>query len=50
MLYNRLQQLGATPILRRGDGNDRHRFGYFGELVGWKEDLWRKYLPFPLSS
>jgi len=29
MLYNRLGQLGATHLTRRGDGDDQHRFGYF---------------------
>ena len=28
MLFNRLKQLGATPLLRRGDGDDQHKFGY----------------------
>jgi sulfite reductase alpha subunit-like flavoprotein len=27
MLFNRLKQLGGTPLLRRGDGNDQHPFG-----------------------
>jgi len=29
MLYNRLEQLGGNPLLRRGDGNDQHKYGYF---------------------
>lgn len=51
MLFNRLKQLGGTPLLRRGDGNDQHAQGLYGELFPWSEDLWRKLLTMqPLLS
>jgi sulfite reductase alpha subunit-like flavoprotein len=39
MLHNRLVQLGATPIVRRGDGDDQHAFGLYGDLFPWMKLL-----------
>lgn len=39
-LYRRLIQLGAAPIIERGDGDDQHRFGPDGGLVPWLDLLW----------
>jgi sulfite reductase alpha subunit-like flavoprotein len=44
MLFNRLKQLGGTELLRRGDGNDQHPFGFYGDFVPWSEELWRLLL------
>lgn len=55
MLFNRLKQLGGTPLVRRGDGNDQHPSGYvrkasnfswkfsvYGDFYPWSEELWNK--------
>ncbi|KXS19357.1 riboflavin synthase domain-like protein [Gonapodya prolifera JEL478] len=39
-LYKRLQQLGATPIIERGDGDDQHPLGFDGALYPWLTKLW----------
>lgn len=39
MLHNRLIQLGARPLLRRGDGDDQHQFGLYGDLFPWLREL-----------
>lgn len=41
-LFRRLQQLGASPLLERGDGDDQHRLGYEGALGPWLAELWIK--------
>lgn len=43
-LYRRLLQLGGQPIHRRGDADDQHRLGLFGELDPWLKELWDKLL------
>lgn len=40
MLYNRLQGLGGTPVVRRGDGDDQHDLGMDFELDKWSKELW----------
>jgi hypothetical protein len=44
MLYNRLQGLGATPVVRRGDGDDQHDLGMDFELDLWSKELWSSLL------
>jgi sulfite reductase alpha subunit-like flavoprotein len=44
MLFNRLKQLGGTELLRRGDGNDQHPFGFYGDFMPWSEELWQQLL------
>lgn len=39
-LYNRLAQLGAQHIIKRGDGDDQHDLGMEGELDPWLDQLW----------
>ncbi|KAJ3335833.1 NAPDH-dependent diflavin reductase, partial [Kappamyces sp. JEL0680] len=47
----RLQQLGATPLLPRGDGDDQHYLGIDGALDPWLQEWWDKALQlFPLPS
>lgn len=41
-LFRRLQQLGAVPLLERGDGDDQHRLGYEGALGPWLYELWAR--------
>jgi sulfite reductase alpha subunit-like flavoprotein len=38
-MYKRLLQLGAKPILPRGDGDDQHYLGSDGALTPWLEKL-----------
>jgi sulfite reductase alpha subunit-like flavoprotein len=38
-LYKRLLNLGAQPILPRGDGDDQHYLGIDGALTPWSEQL-----------
>ncbi len=33
-------QLGAQPLLPRGDGDDQHYLGLDGGLDPWLKDLW----------
>jgi sulfite reductase alpha subunit-like flavoprotein len=49
-LHKRLIQLGATPIVERGDGDDQHYLGVDGALDPWLENWWRavmKLYPIP---
>ncbi|KAJ2610636.1 NAPDH-dependent diflavin reductase [Coemansia sp. RSA 1365] len=39
-LFRRLQQLGANPIVPRGDGDDQHYLGIDGALDPWLDMLW----------
>ncbi|ORZ00667.1 hypothetical protein BCR43DRAFT_452752 [Syncephalastrum racemosum] len=39
-LYKRLQQLGATMIHTRGDGDDQHYLGLDGALDPWAKAVW----------
>lgn len=41
-LFKRLLQLGATPIIPRGDGDDQHFLGVDGALDPWLIELWRR--------
>jgi len=51
LLFNRLKQLGAIPLIRRGDGDDQHPYGLYGELYGWMDELWKSLLSlYPLPS
>jgi sulfite reductase alpha subunit-like flavoprotein len=34
-LDSRLKQLGATPFIERGLGDDQHEFGYEAEFDPW---------------
>ncbi|KAJ2846918.1 NAPDH-dependent diflavin reductase [Coemansia brasiliensis] len=52
-LFRRLEQLGAHPLLERGDGDDQHYLGLDGALDPWLDNLWtlllQKYpLPEPI--
>lgn len=40
MFHNRLQQLGATPLIHRGLGDERDGKGLAQELSPWLEKLW----------
>ena len=44
MLNNRLLGLGATPVVRRGDGDDQHDLGMDFELDRWSKELWSSLL------
>ena len=35
-----MNQLGASPIVPRGLGDDQHELGLFGALDPWMESLW----------
>ncbi|KAJ1719113.1 NADPH-dependent diflavin oxidoreductase 1 [Coemansia erecta] len=39
-LFRRLAQLGAQPLVARGDGDDQHYLGVDGALDTWLETLW----------
>ncbi|KAJ1814333.1 NAPDH-dependent diflavin reductase [Coemansia sp. RSA 2598] len=39
-LFRRLVQLGAEPVVGRGDGDDQHYLGADGALDPWLESLW----------
>ncbi|KAI8806427.1 hypothetical protein BJ742DRAFT_816786 [Cladochytrium replicatum] len=41
-LHRRLVQLGAKPLLERGDGDDQHPRGLDGGLDPWINKLWEK--------
>ncbi|KAJ2744105.1 NAPDH-dependent diflavin reductase [Coemansia sp. BCRC 34301] len=43
-LFRRLQQLGARPLVGRGDGDDQHYLGIDGQLDPWLESLWGELL------
>ncbi|KAJ1855868.1 NAPDH-dependent diflavin reductase [Coemansia sp. RSA 1822] len=50
-LFRRLQQLGGTPIVDRGDGDDQHYLGLDGALDPWLENLWTVLLDqYPLPK
>ncbi|KAJ2473232.1 NAPDH-dependent diflavin reductase [Coemansia sp. RSA 2322] len=54
-LFRRLVQLGATPLVPRGDGDDQHYLGVDGQLDPWLDGLWDKLLermplPCPIVS
>lgn len=38
-LFNRLLQLGGTPLLDRGDGNEQDECGVYTSLLPWIENL-----------
>ncbi len=40
-LYRRLCQLGALPLIERGDGNDQDRLGYEDALNPWLDRLFK---------
>ncbi|KAJ3350312.1 NADPH-dependent diflavin oxidoreductase 1 [Entophlyctis luteolus] len=39
-LYRRLLQLGAGPVVERGDGDDQHYLGLDGAFDPWCDQLW----------
>ncbi|KAJ1880736.1 NAPDH-dependent diflavin reductase [Coemansia sp. RSA 486] len=39
-LFRRLVQLGAEPVVERGDGDDQHYLGVDGALDPWLTSLW----------
>jgi sulfite reductase alpha subunit-like flavoprotein len=43
-LHKRLVQLGATPLVPRGDGDDQHYLGVDGALDPWLVQLWVEIL------
>ncbi|KAL2911756.1 NAPDH-dependent diflavin reductase [Polyrhizophydium stewartii] len=43
-LHKRLMQLGAQPLVARGDGDDQHDYGYDGALDPWLEQAWQAIL------
>ncbi|KAJ2889838.1 NAPDH-dependent diflavin reductase, partial [Coemansia aciculifera] len=43
-LFRRLQQLGARPLVERGDGDDQHYLGVDGQLDPWLALLWDRLL------
>ncbi|ORX67433.1 riboflavin synthase domain-like protein [Linderina pennispora] len=43
-LFRRLLQLGGTPVVPRGDGDDQHYLGTDGALDPWLEELWEELL------
>ncbi|KAJ1956804.1 NAPDH-dependent diflavin reductase [Linderina pennispora] len=43
-LFRRLLQLGGTPVVPRGDGDDQHYLGTDGALDPWLEGLWEELL------
>ncbi|TPX48248.1 hypothetical protein SeMB42_g00672 [Synchytrium endobioticum] len=50
-LHKRLAQLGAHPVVYRGDGDDQHELGIDGALDTWLEALWQKISQlYPLPS
>ncbi|KAJ2717206.1 NAPDH-dependent diflavin reductase [Coemansia spiralis] len=50
-LFRRLAQLGAQPIVARGDGDDQHYLGIDGALDPWLDELWAALLArFPLPK
>ncbi|KAI8915796.1 hypothetical protein EDD86DRAFT_196835 [Gorgonomyces haynaldii] len=49
-LHKRLLQLGANPLLARGDGDDQHYLGVDGALDPWLQELWTAVLSkYPLK-
>jgi sulfite reductase alpha subunit-like flavoprotein len=51
MEHHRMTNLGAHALLRRGDGDDQHKFGMYGDLFPWMEELFNELLrQFPLPS
>lgn len=50
-LHKRLLQIGALPIVERGDGDDQHYLGVDGALDPWLKTLWKTLLIlFPLPA
>ncbi|KAI9501085.1 hypothetical protein BX070DRAFT_195190 [Coemansia spiralis] len=50
-LCRRLAQLGAAPMIERGDGDDQHYLGVDGALDPWLDKLWGVLLDrFPLPA
>jgi sulfite reductase alpha subunit-like flavoprotein len=50
-LHKRLIQLGATPIVDRGDGDDQHYLGVDGALDPWLDKWWKVVLKlYPLPA
>ncbi|KAJ2356750.1 NAPDH-dependent diflavin reductase [Coemansia sp. RSA 2618] len=50
-LFRRLQQLGGTPLVDRGDGDDQHYLGLDGALDPWLQSLWTALLErYPLPK
>eukprot|EP01119_Soliformovum_irregulare_P011335 TRINITY_DN2826_c1_g1_i3.p1 TRINITY_DN2826_c1_g1~~TRINITY_DN2826_c1_g1_i3.p1 ORF type:complete len:354 (-),score=68.08 TRINITY_DN2826_c1_g1_i3:801-1862(-) len=48
-LFNRLQNIGGTPIVPRGDGDDQAALGLESALIPWLAELYRHLLmAFPL--
>ncbi|KAI8607580.1 hypothetical protein BC830DRAFT_115860 [Chytriomyces sp. MP71] len=43
-LFKRLVQLGASPLVPRGDGDDQHPLGVDGAFDPWCESLWTTLL------
>ncbi|KAJ3415526.1 NADPH-dependent diflavin oxidoreductase 1 [Chytridiales sp. JEL 0842] len=41
-LFKRLAQLGGSPLVPRGDGDDQHYLGVDGALDPWLDMLWQK--------
>jgi sulfite reductase alpha subunit-like flavoprotein len=39
-LFKRLSNLGASPLVPRGDGDDQHYLGIEGTLNEWLDQLW----------
>jgi sulfite reductase alpha subunit-like flavoprotein len=39
MMNARLVQLGARPLMERGDGDDQHRLGLYGGFIPWITSL-----------
>ncbi|KAJ2628582.1 NAPDH-dependent diflavin reductase, partial [Coemansia sp. RSA 1694] len=43
-LFRRLQQLGGSALVARGDGDDQHYLGVDGQLDPWLVSLWDELL------
>eukprot|EP01130_Rhizamoeba_saxonica_P000422 TRINITY_DN1037_c0_g1_i1.p1 TRINITY_DN1037_c0_g1~~TRINITY_DN1037_c0_g1_i1.p1 ORF type:complete len:178 (-),score=34.00 TRINITY_DN1037_c0_g1_i1:40-573(-) len=39
MLYKRVENIGAIPLCERGDGDDQHPCGLYGDFFPWCEML-----------
>ncbi|KAJ1940759.1 NAPDH-dependent diflavin reductase [Linderina macrospora] len=50
-LFRRLLQLGGSPLVPRGDGDDQHYLGLDGALDPWLEELWGELMKtYPMSE
>jgi hypothetical protein len=48
---HRLVQLGGEALVRRGDGDDQHKFGLYGDLFPWLDELYNAMLhQFPIPA